>query len=112
MTHANYKKALARGGALVILAIALAGAPAIVSAEPTDKAIDVVAPATAPNTTRGLVAAPAEPNPPTVLPTATGRLKDATRLEQPPRSRVHREVARVPRHRSGGGIGIILGVGY
>src|SRR5205823_5970150 len=125
----------ARGVALAVLAVALMGSNAAVAA---DEAPAVVAPTSSATPTRGLVPASAavEPDAGPVLPSAkepakversalrTRRVRrDEDRVRRDDysprlreasveRARGRYEGASIPWHRSGGGVGLILGVGY
>jgi hypothetical protein len=128
----SVEKTLARGIALMAIAVALAGANAALAVEPNDDALVVTAPSPAATPNRELVSAPVDPKTEPVLPrTAT----EPVRLERPPLRprrvvrrdddgpRVREAAAgeRRPRyasgpvwHRSngGGGMGVVLGVGF
>jgi hypothetical protein len=127
----SVEKTLARGIALMAIAVALAGANAALAVEPNDDALVVTAPGPAATPNRELVSAPVDPKTEPVLPRAA---TEPVRLERPPLRprrvrrdddgpRVREAAAgeRRPRyasgpvwHRSsgGGGMGVVLGVGF
>jgi hypothetical protein len=126
----SVEKTLARGVALVVvgLAVALSGANTALAAEPNDDALVTAAPTPAATPNRELVSAPVDRKTEPALPrTAT----EPAKLERPPLRprRVRRDeegprvreaaVERRPRytsgpvwHHNGGGVGLILGVGF
>ena len=123
------KKKLTRGIALMAIAVAFAGANVALGAEPNDDALAIAAPSPAASPKRELVSAPTDPRTEPALPRAA---TEPVKLERPPlrqgRARRDddgprvREVAAGERrtryafgpvwHRNGGGIGLILGVGF
>jgi hypothetical protein len=128
----SVEKTLARGFAVMALAVALAGANTALAAEPNDDALVTAAPTPAATPNRELVSAPVDPKTESALPRVA---TEPAKLERPPMRprrvvrrdddgpRVREAAAgeRRPRyasgpvwHRSngGGGIGIVLGVGY
>jgi hypothetical protein len=125
----SVEKKLARGVALMAVMLALAGANLAWAAEPSDDALAIAAPTPAATPKRELVSAPTDPGTEPALPRAA---TEPVMLERPPlrqgRARRDddgprvREVAAGERrtrypsgpvwHRNGGGIGLILGVGF
>ena len=123
------KQKLTRGVALMAIAVALAGASAALAAEPNDDALVTAAPTPAATPKRELVSAPTDPKTEPALPRVA---TEPVKLERPPLRprrvrpdddgpRVREAAAgeRRPRyssgpvwHRNGGGIGLILGVGF
>ena len=123
------KQMLTRGVALMAMAVALAGASAALAAEPNDDALVTAAPTPAATPKRELVSAPTDPKTEPALPRAA---TEPVKLERPPlRPRRVRRDDDGPRvreaaagerrtryssgpvwHRNGGGIGLILGVGF
>jgi hypothetical protein len=121
------KKKLTRGIALMAIAVAFACANVTLAAEPNDNALATAAPAATPK--RELVSAPTDPKTEPALPRAA---TEPVKLERPPlrSGRVRRDDdgprvreaaagerrTRYPSgpvwHRNGGGIGLILGVGF
>jgi hypothetical protein len=120
---------LTRGVALMAIAVALAGANVTQAAEPNDDALATAAPTPAAPLKRELVSAPTDPKTEPALPRAA---TEPVKLERPPlRPRRVRRDDDGPRvreaaagerraryssgpvwHRNGGGIGLILGVGF
>ena len=123
------KQKLTRGVALVAIAVALAGASAALAAEPNDDALVTAAPTPAATPKRELVSAPTDPKAEPALPRAA---TEPVKLERPalrprrvrrdddgPRVREAAAGERRPRyssgpiwHRNGGGMGLVLGVGF
>ena len=123
------KKKLTRGIVLMAIAVAFAGANVALGAEPNDDALAIAAPTPAATPKRELVSAPTDPRTEPALPRAATepvklerlplRQGRARRDDDGPRVR---EVAAGERrtryalgpvwHRNGGGIGLILGVGF
>ena len=123
------KQKLTRGVALMAIAVALAGASAALAAEPNDDALVTAAPTPAATPKRELVSAPTDPKTEPALPRVA---TEPVKLERPPpRPRRVRRDDDGPRvreaavgerrtryssgpvwHRNGGGIGLILGVGF
>ena len=123
------KQKLTRGVALVAIAVALARASAALAAEPNDDALVTAAPTPAATPKRELVSAPTDPKTEPALPRVA---TEPVKLERPPlRPRRVRRDDDGPRvreaaagerrtryssgpvwHRNGGGIGLILGVGF
>ena len=126
----SVKKKLTLGLALTAIAVALAGANVTMAAEPNDDALAIAAPTPAATPKRELVSAPTDPKTEPALPRAA---TEPVKLERPPLRprrvrpdddgpRVREAAAgeRRPRYSSGpiwhrnggGGIGLVLGVGY
>jgi hypothetical protein len=123
------KKKLTRGVALMAIAVALAGANVTMAAEPNDDAPATAAPTPAATPKRELVSSPTDPKTEPALPRAA---TEPVKLDRPPLRprRVRRDDdgphvreaaagerrTRYPSgpvwHRNGGGIGLILGVGF
>ena len=125
----SVKKKLTLGLALMAIAVALAGANVTMAAEPNDDVLAIAAPTPAATPKRELVSAPTDPKTEPALPRVA---TEPVKLERPPLRprRVRpdddgprvREAAAGERrtryssgpvwHRNGGGIGLILGVGF
>jgi hypothetical protein len=134
-------KKLARGVALAVLAVALMGSQAALAGEPTGEAAGVVAPTSTPNPTREPVSAPAavDSKAGPVVPGPGPSVQEATKVKRAAlrtrrlrrdedragrgddsrQSRIREASAdrpraryEVPWHRNGGGVGLILGVGF
>ena len=125
------KQKLTRGVALIAIAVALAGASAALAAEPNDDALAIAAPTPAATPKRELVSAPTDPKTEPAVPRRAAT--EPVKLERPPLRprrvrrdddgpRVREAAAgeRRPRYSSGpiwhrnggGGIGLVLGVGF
>ena len=124
------KNKLTRGVALMAIAVALAGANVTLAAEPNENSLAIAAPTPAVTPNRELVSAPTDPKSEPALPRRADT--EPVKLENPPlrprRVRRDDDAPRVreaaagerrPRyssgpvwHRNGGGIGLILGVGF